>query len=89
MKYLQEINMFKLIRLAVYGLIGYGLYHFVTDVINSADQGEGSGQGRGGRPKSSSAAPTRMTGKRKSGKPEETHDTDGGTTRHRVGRGVV
>ena len=78
--------MFKLIRLAVYGLIGYGLYHFVTDVINAAD--EHSEPSRGGKSKAA-ASPNRMTGKRKTGKAEETADVDGGSTRHRVGRGVV
>ena len=78
--------MFKLIRLAIYGLVGYALYQFVTDVVNVAEQG--SEPNRGGKSKSG-GTPSRMTGKRKAGKPEETHDTDGGSTRHRVGRGVV
>lgn len=78
--------MFKLIRLAVYGLIGYGLYHFVTDVINAAE--ERSEPSRGGKSKAAGSS-SRMTGKRKTGKAEETADVDGGSTRHRVGRGVV
>lgn len=79
--------MFKLIRLAVYGLVGYALYTFVTDVMNVADKSEEPVRGRGGKGKSASAS--RMTGKRKSGTAETTHDMDGGSTRHRVGRGVV
>jgi len=79
--------MFKLIRLAVYGLVGYALYTFVTDVMNVAEKSQEPARARGNKAKSPAAA--RMTGKRKTGKSEETHDMDGGSTRHRVGRGVV
>ncbi|MDB5322813.1 MAG: hypothetical protein JWN40_4444 [Phycisphaerales bacterium] len=82
--------MFKLLRLAVYGLVGYAAYQFVMDVVNAEEQqapsrGKGSrGGGGGGR--------QQITGARRgggAGKAEATHDSDGGSVRHRVGRGVV
>jgi hypothetical protein len=91
--------MFKLLRLAIYGIVGYALYSLVTDVVNST-QAEGAGNGGGGQRRGGGnrgrgqggGQPVRMTGAKRgggAGKPEETADTDGGTTRHRVGRGVV
>jgi len=95
--------MFKLIRLAVYALVGYAAYYFVTDVINRVPApqpargggGGGGGRGRGGNRgggrgrKSAGGAATPITGRSKAGKVEETMDNDGGAVRHRVGRGVV
>jgi hypothetical protein len=85
--------MFKLLRLAVYGIVGYALYAFVTDVINASreEQQSASRGGRGNRARAQ-AKPVRMTGTKRgggTGKAVETHDADGATTRHRVGRGVV
>src|SRR3954468_21910164 len=100
--------MFKLLRLAIYAIVGYAAYHSITDVVNSSGEGEGSqrgggrrgaGQGRGAR---SGGGAARMSGGKRGGgggkgggpagprgKAEVTADTDGGSTRHRVGRGVV
>lgn len=81
--------MFKLIRLAIYAMVGYAVYGFVRDVIEMSEQPtqergrRGSGQRKGG---------TRMTGARRGGgqgKSVATQETDGSSTRHRVGRGVV
>jgi hypothetical protein len=80
--------MFKLVRLAVYALIGYGVYYFVTDVIEASKEAQAPSRGRGQRAKAGEGAKT--GGKRKvAGKAEATQDVDGGSTRHRVGRGVV
>lgn len=79
--------MFKLLRLALYGLVGYAAYQFVMDVVNSEPSS-------GGRTRVGSGSPGRqqMTGAKRgggAGKAEATHDSDGGSVRHRVGRGVV
>ena len=84
--------MFKLLRLAIYGLVGYAAYQFVMDVVNAepmnaASRGRGSRGGGGG-----SAGRQQITGAKRgggAGKAEATQDTDGGSVRHRVGRGVV
>ena len=84
--------MFKLLRLALYGLVGYAVYQFVTDVVNS-EQASAPSRGRGGRGGGGgSPARQQLTGAKRgggAGKPEATHDSDGGSVRHRVGRGVV
>jgi hypothetical protein len=84
--------MFRLLRLAIYAVVGYTVYQFVTDVIHADAEASsrprgGGGGARGGRQRS---AP--LTGAKRGGavgKPETTHEADGGGTRHRVGRGVV
>jgi hypothetical protein len=97
--------MFKVLRLAVYALVGYAAYHFFTDVIKGMPEqkparaaGGTGGKGRGGRAggraatggsRARSGGAARMTGQAKSGRVEETQGTDGGSVRHRVGRGVV
>jgi len=80
--------MFKLLRLAVYGLVGYALYQFIADVLRAADEARESSHAP--RSKSKSSGTAKLTGKRKgSGKVVATHDVDGGSTRHRTGRGVI
>ena len=82
--------MFKLLRLALYGLVGYAAYQFVMDVVN-AEQSAPS-RGRGNRGGGGSPGRQQITGAKRgggTGKPEATHDSDGGSVRHRVGRGVV
>jgi hypothetical protein len=82
--------MFKLIRLAIYGLVGYAIYQFVMDVIHTEEESKTPQRGRGksgGR-----AGNARLTGAKRgggSGKSVATEDSDGASTRHRVGRGVV
>jgi hypothetical protein len=81
--------MFKLLRLAIYGLVGYAAYQFVMDVVN-AEPREAPSRGRGSRSGGRGSSP--MTGAKRgggAGKPEATHESDGGSVRHRVGRGVV
>jgi hypothetical protein len=84
--------MFKLLRLAIYGIVGYALYAFVTDVVNASREEEAAPKGRGNRGRAQSSKPVRMTGAKRgggAGKAEETHDADGASIKHRVGRGVV
>jgi hypothetical protein len=76
--------MFKLLRLAIYALVGYAAYQFVMDVLESAHQGQDStGGGRVGAARTSGA---RRGG---GGKTESTEDADGASARRRVGRGVI
>lgn len=97
--------MFKLLRLAVYALVGYAAYQFVMEVVHGAQQRQQSksrgGGNRGGSRRVGSAgnaggtkaiAGARMTAAAKAGghgKQEATLNPDGGSVRHRVGRGVV
>jgi len=104
--------MFKLLRLAIYALVGYAAYQFVMDLVNGAQQqqksqgrqgqsrgnrggsGGNRGRGRGGQTRggTKAVAGAVMTAAARAGgrgKPEETQNPDGGSVRHRVGRGVV
>jgi len=101
--------MFKLLRLAIYALVGYAAYQFVMDLVNasheqqkpqraqgrSGNRGGGSrGRGPGGRTRggTKAVAGAVMTAAARAGgqgKQEETQNPDGGSVRHRVGRGVV
>jgi hypothetical protein len=108
--------MFRLLRLAIYALVGYAAYQFVMDLVNGVQQQQQKGQGRqqgqgqsqargnrgGGNRGRGRTTPTRggtkavagavMTAAARAGgqgKQEETQNPDGGTVRHRVGRGVV
>ena len=94
--------MFKLIRLAVYALVGYAAYYFFTDVMKGMPEQKparaGGGKGRGGRSggrstgggqRARSGGAARLSGQAKAGRMEETQGTDGGSVRHRVGWGVV
>ena len=103
--------MFKLLRLAIYALVGYAAYQFVMDLVAGAQQqqqkpqgrsqGRGGGGGAGGRGKgqggrtrggTKAIAGAVMTAAARAGgegMQEETLNPDGGTVRHRVGRGVV
>ena len=103
--------MFKLLRLAIYALVGYAAYQFVMDLVNGAQQqqksqGQGQargnrggpggnrGRGRGGQTRggTKAVAGAVMTAAAKAGgqgKQEDTLNPDGGSVRHRVGRGVV
>ena len=90
--------MFKLLRLAIYALVGYAAYQFVMDVLETAHEGQGAqggggarGGGGGGRAGAGRAGAQRTGGARRGGggKSEATEDADGASTSHRVGRGVV
>ena len=105
--------MFKLLRLAIYALVGYAAYQFVMDLVNGVQQqqdksqgrqgqsrggnrggGGNRGRGRGGQTRggTKAVAGAVMTAAAKAGgqgKEEATLNPDGGSVRHRVGRGVV
>ena len=85
--------MFRLMKLLAYALFGYALYEFVRGMSDTAGMGGGQQSLGSGR---SSSQPMRgadrgegqITGPGE-GKPEATLESDGGSVRHRVGRGVV
>ena len=81
--------MFRLIKLATYALLGYALYEFFRGMSDTEARprprfapGQSQGQRQG-----------EMSGQRMTGGGEgtetETQGSDGGSTRHVVGRGVV
>ena len=84
--------MFRLMKLLAYALFGYALYEFVRGMSDAAGQGgQGATGGRG-----SSSRPMRGADRGEGqisgpgeGRAEATLDSDGGSVRHRVGRGVV
>ena len=91
--------MFRLIKLAIYGILGYALYEFIRGL--TSDQGGGSqlagaGQGQGGsggsrelnRALDENAGRTNMTGPG-IGEAVTTAEPSGESVTHRVGRGVV
>ena len=93
--------MFKLLKLAFYGLVGYALYEFIRGAmggevqaawnkVTDAVEGGGRGGGGGGARNLHQGDPTRanMTGPG-GGQFEQTQERDGGSVRHAVGRGVV
>ena len=87
--------MFKLIKLAMYALVGYVLYELYQGM--TADDGAGprsNGARSGGRRQM--GAQMRSGGQRRQsltgageGRAEQTLDNDGGSVPHRVGRGVT
>jgi hypothetical protein len=88
----------SLIRLATYAIVGYAAYAIISDIMQSRSGstmgrgGEGRGQGRR-RTRGGAGAGTaaRMSGPagEQGGRTERTEAPDGGSTAHRVGRGVV
>ena len=90
--------MFRLMKLAAYALFGYALYEFFRGMSDSAGMGGGQGQGGGQRSMGSIGGGGVMRGADRGegqisgpgeGRAEATLDSDGGSVRHRVGRGVV
>lgn len=86
--------MFGLLKLMAYGLLGYALYEFFRGMTGEAG-GMGGGQGMsGGRQTGSRAMRGADRGEGQisgpgEGRDEATLETDGGSVRHRVGRGVI
>jgi hypothetical protein len=94
--------MFRLLKLVAYGLLGYAIYEFVRGAFGGeieqmagrlqdqmqGGQGGGGFQGRESSGRQRNAARTNMTGPGE-GQMQDTQDTDGGSVRHAVGRGVV
>jgi hypothetical protein len=81
--------MFRLLKLVAFALFGYAVYEFFRGM---SDTGGGGGGGIGGAARSmgreASEAFGQMTGAGE-GREEATLDADGGSVRHRVGRGVT
>ena len=87
--------MFRLMKLLAYALFGYALYEFVRGMSDTAGQGGGQGA-MGGQRSGASSRPMRGADRGEGqisgpgeGRAEATLDSDGGSVRHRVGRGVV
>ena len=88
--------MFRLIKLAMYAFVGYALYELYQGMM--AQQGRGGGSAAGGfgrsfgagqpQEESSFGRAQNLTGAGE-GRTESTLDSDGGSTRYRVGRGVT
>jgi len=89
--------MFRLIKLAIYGLLGYAIYEFVRGVSQhkgaaKASQG-GQGEGQGGsrdlnRALNEDPVRANMTGPAR-GERVTSHEPSGESVSHVVGRGVV
>ena len=92
--------MFGLLKLLAYGLLGYALYEFFRGMsggqgmgmsmgMGQGQQGGGGGGGGGAQQfRSEGGSGAAITGPG-IGQLAQTQDFDGGTTQHRVGRGVV
>ena len=79
----------SLIKLAIYGGIGYLVYQ--TFFSEEASTGSSQGGSRGGSSRQGqrrSTGGSQMTGGGK-GQTEKTEDASGASTGHRVGRGVI
>lgn len=81
--------MFKLIKLAMYGLLGYALYELYLGVMQQQGQGQGAGGGQQRQGGQSGGQAGRMTGGG-GGRMERSEESSSGmSTSHAVGRGVV
>lgn len=82
--------MFRLLKLMAFGLFGYAVYEFFRGMSDSGARGGGRGFGDSMRNLGREAADSfgQMTGAGE-GREEATLDADGGSVRHRVGRGVT
>jgi hypothetical protein len=80
--------MFRLIKLAMYALVGYVLYELYQGMTAEPRGGEYGGQRVGGRQGGERRAQATMTSQG-AGRREQTLDRDGGSAPHRVGRGVT
>jgi hypothetical protein len=86
--------MFRLLKLMAFALFGYAVYEFFRGMSDTSGGGMGGqrsfGGGVGGRSEAFGLSPGQgqISGEGQ-GREEETLNTDGGSVRHRVGRGVV
>jgi len=87
-----------LLRLATYAIVGYAAYSIITDIMQSQKSGglgqggrQGGRQTRGAEAGQGGAPAPQITGPAgpQGGMIEETQGADGGSTPHRVGRGVI
>jgi hypothetical protein len=82
--------MFRLLKLMAFALFGYAVYEFFRGMSDTGGGGGGGGIGGAAREMGRETAESfgQMTGAGE-GRQENTLDTDGGSVRHRVGRGVI
>ena len=90
--------MFRLLKLAAYGLLGYVIFEFIRGAFGGEIQQMvgrfqeqmqgGSGGGAESDNFTRDSARANMTGPGE-GQMQDTQDSDGGSVRHAVGRGVV
>ena len=92
----------RLIKLAMLALFGYAVYEFFRGILQDtqlgarmsdafgqlAGQGQQGGGGGGGGGSFGEPGRYQMTGGGE-GQPEATLERDGGSVRHKVGRGVI
>ena len=85
--------MFRLLKLAAYALLGYALYEFFRGMSDTAGAGGGErsfgGREQGGGLMRGAAEGVGQISGPGEGRPEATLENDGGSVRHRVGRGVI
>ena len=83
--------MFRLIKLAMYAFVGYALYQLYQGIV--AQQQQGGAAVPASRSRDYDAGLSDQTGQNLTGagrgRTVETLDSDGGSVRHNVGRGVV
>jgi hypothetical protein len=88
--------MFRLIKLAMLALFGYAVYEFFRGMLQDTQLGarmndalgQFTGQGQQGSGSGGEPGQYQMSGGGK-GQEESTLERDGGTVRHKVGRGVI
>ncbi|HEX5244740.1 MAG TPA: hypothetical protein VFW23_15865 [Tepidisphaeraceae bacterium] len=93
--------MFKLIKLAIYGLLGYALYEFFRGISTESaarqmqgagaggeSHNEGEAQSGGGNSRGAKAANAQWSGPGE-GQEVKTEEASGVGAPHKVGRGVV
>jgi hypothetical protein len=87
--------MFRLLKLMAFALFGYAVYEFfrgMSDTSGAGGGGRGGQRSMGGRPRSEAFGRAQNQGQLTGageGREEATLDTDGGSVRHRVGRGAA
>jgi hypothetical protein len=83
--------MFRLIKLAMYGFVGYALYQLYQGIVQQQQSGGGFSASRTqdyNAGLSDQGGGQNLTGAGR-GRAEETLDNDGGSVRRSVGRGVI
>ena len=86
--------MFRLIKLAIYGFVFYSLYQLYQGIAQQQEAGGGGGGAfAASRTQDDNAGLSDSSGQNLTGagtgRTVETLDNDGGSVRHKVGRGVI
>ena len=77
-----------LLRLATYAIVGYAAYAIISDIMQSPSRPRRARR-QTGRTEAGAAPQMTGPGRDQGGQIEETQNPDGGSTPHRVGRGVI